>query len=137
MGNYQQLFAALPQEAPARDTMDRLMEAAARKRAAARRLRLWTGLAGSAASLAGFVFAVPLLLAGASASGFSLLASLAITDSDAVFAHAGTFLLSLVETLPGFDAALVLVFFAVLLASLRGLIRALPRAAHAARPALA
>ncbi len=136
MGTYQQLFAALPEEALATDTMDRLLAAAARKRAAARRMRLWAGLAGSLVSVAGFVVAVPLLVAGASASGFSLLASLALTDSDVAFAHAGTFLVSLVETLPGLDTALVLVFVAVLLASLRGLVRALPRAHHA-RPALA
>ena len=136
MGNYQQLFAALPQEAPSGDTIDRLLAEAARKRAASRRLRLWAGIAGSVASLGGFAVAIPLLMAGASASGFSLLASLALTDSDVAFAHAGTFFTSLVETLPGLDAALVLAFVAVLLASLRGLVRALPRAPQH-RPALA
>jgi len=77
--------------------------------------------------LAVSVYFCALLVRGLNLSGFSAYVSLAFTDTNIVFAHLGTFVLSLVGTLP------VLPLLAVALSSY-GMLMALRAATRTMRP---
>ena len=119
MGSFERLFQTLPPTIPSPRLCERVVDGIRQERARAAGTRFFAALAVAFASLAGMVYAVRLFAAAAYESGFSAYASLAFSDGGTLSAHASAFGASLLESLPGPEATLVLLLFAVLIQSAR------------------
>jgi hypothetical protein len=132
---YERLFGALPKNSAPAYLCERVFGAIHRERVRILRRRLVFSSCTAAASLFGAVFAVRAFAAALETSGFTDYASLIVSDHDAVLASGNVFLYTLLESLPGPEAVLVLALIAVLIQSVRVMIAsyidAMPRAALA------
>lgn len=137
MGSFERLFQTLPPTIPSPRLCERVVDGIRQERARAAGTRFFAALAVAFASLEGVVYAVRLFAAAAYESGFSAYASLAFSDSGAMSAHASSFGATLLESLPGPEAALTLALLAILIQSARialgsGAAWRMARAHHAA-----
>lgn len=119
---YEWLFGALPQNSAPAYLCERVFGAMTRERIRILRMRLVFSSCTGALSLGGFIIAGKALVSAMTASGFLTYASLAVTDSSAVFGSSHSFLLSLLESLPGPEVVFSLALLAVLIQSLRILV---------------
>ena len=103
----------------------RVLEGIRRARTRAYRLRLAVNASFFVLSAGGSYAMARATLSAAQASGFFTLAQLARTDTGIIAAHAHSFGLSLIETLPSADVALTLFALSVFLVATRGLVHAL------------
>lgn len=132
---YERLFGALPKNTAPAYLCERVFGAIHRERVRTLRRRLVFSSCTAAASLFGAVFAIRAFATALEASGFTDYASLIVSDHDAVLASGNAFVYTLLESLPGPEAVLVLALIAVLIQSVRVMIAsyidAMPRAALA------
>ncbi|HVX90388.1 MAG TPA: hypothetical protein VHC20_02000 [Candidatus Paceibacterota bacterium] len=119
---YEWLFGALPQNSAPAYLCERVFGAMTRERIRILRMRLVFSSCTGVLSLGGFIVAGKALVAAMSASGFLTYASLALTDSSAVLGSSHSFLLSLLESLPGPEVVFSLALLAVFIQSLRVLV---------------
>ncbi len=128
---YEQLFEVLPQDSLPSYLCERICTAIQRERAQRslyrERTRLMVSSLTGISSLAGLMFALPALMHAAMLDNFPTIASLFISDGDLVADHFSTFMLSLIEAIPGFEVTVTLFLLAVFLVSLQNLMFVLVR----------
>ena len=116
---YERLFGALPGRVAPAYLCERVFGAVSRERVRFLRTRLVFSSCAALGSLAGIALALPALIAAMTTTGFSSYASLVFSDSTALLGISHTFLLTLLESLPGPEIAVTLFFVATLIQSLR------------------
>ena len=135
--SYEQLFKVIPRESVPAYLCERICEAILRERERhslyGERARLIISSLSGISSLVGLMFALPALMAAATASGFSTFAGLFVSDSDLLAAHFNTFGLSLLEALPGFEVTVTLFLLAVFLVSLKNFVQSVSRPSRLSR----
>jgi hypothetical protein len=128
---FEQLFEVLPQDSLPAYLCERICMAILREREKRslyrERARLFVSSLTGISSLAGLIVALPALMRAADANNFSTIAGLFVSDSDVLASHFSTFMLSLVEAIPGFEVMVTLFLLAVFLVSLQNFIFVLVR----------
>jgi hypothetical protein len=124
--NHEQLFEVLPQNSLPGYLCERICLAIQRERDKRilfeERSRLIVSSLTGTSSLVGLCVALPALLRAAAENNFTTIASLFISDSDLIASHFSTFMLSLIEAIPGFEVMATLFLLAVFLVSLQNFI---------------
>jgi hypothetical protein len=127
--SYERFFQVLTRDSQPAYLCERICEAISRERERVslqrERTRLIVSSLTSISSLTGLMFALPALMHAAAVSGFSTFASLFITDNDLLVSHFGTFGMSLIEALPGFEVTITLFLLSVFLVSLQNFVTSL------------
>jgi hypothetical protein len=121
-GEYERLFGALPRLQTPVYLCERVLAAVSRERVRILRTRLVFSSCTGILSLCGIAFASSSLAGALRASGFDAYASLLVSDTDVVAHSAPSFLLSLLESLPGPEVILTLALLAVFIQSARVLV---------------
>lgn len=98
---------------------EQICQTIARERVRRERTRLIVSSLCGTSSLAGLVFALPALLQAASTSGFVTYSQLLISDTDLAVTNIRTFIVPVLEALPGIEVLLTLFLIAVFLVSFR------------------
>lgn len=119
------ISSLFPRESVPAHLCEQICQAITRERIRRERMRLIVSSLCGTSSLAGLVFALPALMQAASASGFLSYSQLLVTDSDFVFANVRTFVLPLLEALPGVEVSITLFLVAVFLVSVKNFVYSL------------